>query len=72
MHRMLGIPLLVVALAGLVYGWFALPWDGGTNRVTGDRVLIGLSVVLAIGGWDRGPRRFRTLWPTRTAATAGQ
>jgi len=35
MHRMLGIPLLVVALAGLVYGWFALAWDGGTNRVTG-------------------------------------
>ncbi len=47
--RLLGIFPLLLALWGLGYGWFALAWDGGTQRVAGDWALIGLSALLGIG-----------------------
>src|SRR5262245_3500386 len=49
MLKMLGVALLVLALAGFAYAWFALAWDGGTARASGDRLLIGLSTLVAVG-----------------------
>jgi len=47
-----------VALAGLGYGLFALAWDGGTDRVTGDRILIGLAPLLAAGAGGMIARQY--------------
>jgi len=48
--RLLGGLLLVAAIVLLGRSLFALAWDGGTQRVTGDWILIGLSCVGVIAG----------------------
>ena len=45
-----GIIASFVALWMLAYGWFALGWDGGTDRVIGDWIVIGVGAVLGAGG----------------------
>ena len=45
----LGILSLVGALLLFFYGWFAAGWDGGTPRESGDRVVMGLAVLIVIG-----------------------
>jgi hypothetical protein len=44
-----GIIALLIGLGMLAYGWFALGWDGGTDRVIGDWIVIGVGLVLGIG-----------------------
>lgn len=47
--RGLGIVALFVALWMVAYGWLALGWDGGTDRVTGDWIVIGVGLLLGAG-----------------------
>jgi hypothetical protein len=44
-----GILLLLPTLALAGYAWFALGWDGGTNRVAGDYFLLAVAAVMGVG-----------------------
>jgi hypothetical protein len=59
--RLLGGLLLLVGLGSLAYALFALAWDSGA-RANDDRVVAGLSVLLAIGGAGLIARRRWGLW----------
>ncbi|MBM3646477.1 MAG: hypothetical protein FJX11_01670 [Alphaproteobacteria bacterium] len=47
--RVIGVFVLLVALAWLGYALFALAWDSGTSRATDDKIQAALASVLAIG-----------------------
>lgn len=46
--RVLGLASAAIALLTLAYAWFAAGWDGGTSREVGDRVMMGVALLLLV------------------------
>ena len=57
-----GIISFVLAVLVLFYAWFAAGWDGGTARVTADRIMIALSLLLIGGSFALILGKRRAMW----------
>ena len=60
--RGLGALLIFVAACAAAYALFALGWDGGTGRIWGDYVLLGVAALIGIGGLAAVARQVWGLW----------